>query len=290
MSAPIAPPPRSMANKIYHGITTFVFVGLHVACFGVIWTEFNATAVILCIVLYVVRMWAITAGYHRYFSHRSYKTSRVFQFILAFIGSSATQKGVLWWAANHRHHHQHSDTEEDVHSPIQDGFLWSHIGWIMSEDYLTYDGERVKDLSKYPELRWIDKYHLVSVVGLAVLCYFIGSWTGAGAFTTLIWGYFVSTVAVSHVTFSINSLTHMIGKARYVTSDDSRNHWLLALLTLGEGWHNNHHYYQTSARQGFYWWEVDISYYTLVFLQWIGIVWDVRVPDENVMSANRVQA
>lgn len=279
-----------MANKIYHGITTVVFVGLHIACLGVIWTGINATAAILCIVLYVVRMWAITAGYHRYFSHRSYKTSRVFQFILAFIGSSATQKGVLWWAANHRHHHQHSDTEEDVHSPIQDGFLWSHIGWIMSEDYLTYDDERVKDLSKYPELRWIDKYHLVSVVGLAVLCYFIGSWTGAGAFTTLIWGYFVSTVAVSHVTFSINSLTHMIGKRRYVTSDDSRNHWLLALLTLGEGWHNNHHYYQTSARQGFYWWEVDISYYTLVFLQWIGIVWDVRVPDENVMSANRVQA
>jgi len=263
-------------------VNSVVFLGLHISCFAAIWTGVDPTAIILCLVLYFVRMWAITGGYHRYFAHRSYKTSRAFQFVLALIGSSASQKGVLWWAAHHRHHHDHSDLEADLHSPRRDGFWWSHMGWILSSEYLDTRYDRVKDLTKYPELRWLNKNHLVPVISLAVICWLIGSWSG------LVWGFCVSTVLCSHVTFSINSLTHMFGHRRYETTDDSRNHWLLALMTLGEGWHNNHHYYQTSARQGFYWWEIDITYYTLVVLNWFGIIWDLQSPSARVMNSSRM--
>lgn len=253
------------------------FIFVHVACLGIFLpqVEFTTTACILLVVNYAVRVWGLTAGYHRYFSHRAYKTSRTFQFILALLGCSALQKGPIWWAGHHRHHHLHSDTEEDIHSPIVDSFWHSHVGWIFTKTWEQTNWRNMHDFAKYPELRWLEKHHWWPGVGLAVLCYLVGGWSG------LFWGFFVSTVAVYHVTFFINSLCHIWGRRRYQTTDLSRNNFFLALLTFGEGWHNNHHHYQSSANQGFFWWEVDISFYVLRVLSWFGIVWDLRLPPKN---------
>jgi len=257
------------------------FVLVHLAAFGVIWTGFTTTAVILCVVLYLVRMWALTAGFHRYFSHRSYKTSRVFQFILAFLGQTSAQRGVLWWSAIHRHHHRHSDTPEDVHSPVHAGFLFSHVLWIFSPQKNEADYSTVKDLARYPELRLLDRHAYVPAIMLGAFCYLIAGWPG------LFVGFILSTVILYHAVFAINSVAHVVGNQRYVTGDESKNNWWLALITLGEGWHNNHHHYQSSTRQGFFWWEIDISYYVLKVLSWVGLVWDLRAPPEAVVHGEQ---
>jgi stearoyl-CoA desaturase (Delta-9 desaturase) len=257
------------------------FALVHLAAFGVIWTGFTTTAVVLCVALYLVRMWALTAGFHRYFSHRTYKTSRVFQFVLAFLGQASAQRGVLWWSAIHRHHHRHSDTPEDVHSPKHAGFLVSHVLWIFSPQKNEADYSTVQDLAKYPELRLLDRHHYVPPFLLAVGCYLLAGWPG------LFVGFFLSTVILYHGVFAINSVAHVVGNQRYVTGDESKNNWWLALITLGEGWHNNHHHYQSSTRQGFFWWEIDVSYYVLKMLSWTGLVWDLRAPPESVRLGER---
>jgi stearoyl-CoA desaturase (delta-9 desaturase) len=260
---------------------TIPFILVHIAALGVFWTGFPAYAVWMCVILYVVRMFAITGGFHRYFSHRSFKTSRVGQFLLAFLAQTSAQKGVLWWAAIHRHHHLHSDTEHDVHSPRHHGMLYSHVGWIFSKKNFDPDYGTIRDLAQYPELRWLDKYDLVPPVLLGIACFVFGGWPG------LFVGFFLSTVLTYHGTFLINSLAHGLGNQRYLTGDDSRNHWLLALITMGEGWHNNHHHYQSATRQGFKWWEVDITYYILKALSWTGLVWDLREPPEAIVKGHR---
>ena len=257
------------------------FILIHLAALGVFWTGFTTTAVILCISLYVIRMWALTAGFHRYFSHRSYKTSRAFQFFLAFLGQTSAQRGVIWWSAIHRHHHLHSDTPQDVHSPRHQGFFFSHVGWIFHRRKAQADYSTVPDLTKYPELRFLDRHPYFPAVLLGIACYMIAGWSG------LFVGFILSTVILYHGVFFINSLAHVHGKQRYVTGDDSRNNWWLALITLGEGWHNNHHHYQSSTRQGFYWWEVDISYYVLKVLSWFGLVWELRAPPEAIIHGER---
>ncbi len=254
------------------------FILVHLACLAAFWMPVTAGLVALAVGLYLLRMWAITAGYHRYFSHRSFKTSRVFQFILGVLGSLSLQKGPLWWAAHHRQHHRHSDEHGDLHSPGLQGFIWAHVGWILTTEHDDTDYDRIADFSRYPELVWLNRLHIVPGVALAALLLYFG---GLPAF---IWGFCISTVAVWHVTFSINSLTHMFGGRRYATKDDSRNNLWLAILTLGEGWHNNHHYYKTSTRQGFFWWEVDVSYYVLKALSAVGLVWDLREPSPKVRS------
>jgi len=226
----------------------------------------------MCLGFYVLRMFGITAGYHRYFSHRSYKTSRLFQFVLAWLGCSATQKGPLWWASKHRSHHKYSDTEDDPHSPVRHGVFWSHVGWVLSQPANSADLSQVKDLSKYPEIRLLERFHWLPPLSLAVLCYLLDGMSG------VVWGFVVSTVLLYHGTFLVNSVCHIFGKRRYRTSDESRNNFVVALLTLGEGWHNNHHHYQSSANQGFRWWEVDVSYYVLRALSLFHIVWDLRKP------------
>ncbi len=255
------------------------FFGVHLACLAAFLTGVSWRAVLLCGFLYMVRMFGITAGYHRYFAHRSYRTSRLFQFLIGWLGCSAVQKGPLWWASHHRRHHQHSDQEEDVHSPERMGFWWSHVGWILSSKYEATDYQIIKDFASYPELRWLNKYHFIPGIALALLCFLLGSWQG------LVWGFFISTVFLYHGTFVINSLCHMFGKRRYETNDTSRNSLLLAVLTLGEGWHNNHHYYSTSANQGFFWWELDISYYTLRLFSLFRLVWDIKTPPQRVLNA-----
>jgi stearoyl-CoA desaturase (delta-9 desaturase) len=201
----------------------------------------------------------------------------VFQFILACLAQSTAQKSVLWWAAKHRHHHLHSDTEHDVHSPRQRGFLYSHVGWIFYREHDETDLVKVGDLTVYPELMWLHRLELLPAVVLAVLCFLVAGWSG------LVVGFLWSTVLVYHATFCINSLAHVHGRKRYVTGDDSRNNWLLALFTLGEGWHNNHHAYQSSVRQGFRWWEIDVTFYILTILSWFGIVWNMKAPPEQVL-------
>ena len=253
------------------------FVIVHLLCFAAIWTGVTAEALIICASLYFLRIFAIGAGYHRYFSHRAYSTSRAFQFVLAFLSQTTTQKSVLWWAGKHRHHHLHSDTSEDLHSPRQSGFLYAHFGWIFSRRQDTVDFVKVADLAKYPELMWLHRFELVPAVVLGTIAFLIGGWPG------LIVGFFWSTVLVSHATFSINSLAHLHGRKRYVTGDDSRNNWLLALITMGEGWHNNHHAFQSSVRQGFRWWEVDPTFYILKALSWSGLIWDLKTPPEAVL-------
>jgi stearoyl-CoA desaturase (delta-9 desaturase) len=236
------------------------FLLVHLAALGVIGLGFSWTGVAVCLGSYYLRMFAITAGFHRYFSHRTYRLARVPQFLLAFLGQTAAQKGVLWWASNHRHHHKYSDQPEDIHSPLQRGFWWSHMGWILSPDYVQTDLSRVPDLAKYPELRWLDRHENLPMVVYAALLFLAFGWTG------LFYGYFLSTVFLWHGTFSINSLMHVFGRRVFATTDDSRNSFLLALVTMGEGWHNNHHWAPGSAAQGFRWWEVDATYYLL----WLG--------------------
>jgi len=253
------------------------FALIHLACIAAIWSGITWQAIALCVALYWLRIFAIGAGYHRYFSHRAYSTSRVFQFVLGFLAQSSAQKSILWWAAKHRHHHLHSDTERDVHSPRHRGFLYSHVGWIFARQHDTVDPMKVADFARYPELMLLHKYELVPPVVLAGLCLLLGGWSG------LVVGFVWSTLLLYHATFCINSLAHVRGSRRYLTGDDSRNNWLLAFLTWGEGWHNNHHAYQSSARQGFRWWEIDPTFYILRALSWIGIVWDLRTPPEQVM-------
>jgi stearoyl-CoA desaturase (delta-9 desaturase) len=234
-------------------------------------------ALAICVTLYWLRIFAIGAGYHRYFSHRAYTTSRAFQFVLALMSQTTTQKSVIWWASKHRHHHLHSDTGEDVHSPRHHGFIYSHLGWIFARRHDGPDLAKVTDLTRYPELMWLHKYEQAPAIVLALLCFLIAGWSG------LVVGFLWSTVLVYHATFCINSLAHVSGRKRYVTGDDSRNNWLLAVFTMGEGWHNNHHAYQSSVRQGFKWWEIDPTYYLLRALSWIGLVWGLKTPPEPVL-------
>ena len=228
--------------------------------------------------LFWVRMFGVTAGYHRYFSHRAYKTSRPFQFFLAILAQSSAQKGALWWAAHHRRHHKHSDGAGDIHSPLRDGFWHAHVGWILSSDSDATEYGKIRDFAKYPELVWLNRLPLLPPIVLAVVVFLLFGWSG------LIVGFFWSTIALWHSTFLINSLAHVFGSQRFETGDGSRNNWLLALLTLGEGWHNNHHHYQSSARNGFYWWEIDVTYYVLRALQALGLVWDLRPVPRHILD------
>ena len=256
-----------------------VFLLLHLSLVTVFFVPVTWPAVALCVGCYFIRILSITVGYHRYFAHRAYKTSRPFQFVLAIFGCSAVQKGPLWWAANHRQHHKYSDEEEDPHSPVKHGLWWSHVGWVIStrNDETNEDG--IPDFAKYWELRMLEDFHWVPAVALAGLCWLFGYWTGGtltDGWSCLVWGFIVSTILLYHGTFLVNSMCHVLGRKRFVTGDESRNNWFVALLTMGEGWHNNHHHYMSSARLGYRWWELDGGYYLLRVLAIPRIVWGLR--------------
>ncbi|MEM6793828.1 MAG: fatty acid desaturase [Acidobacteriota bacterium] len=259
------------------------FFAVHVAAVAALfYIPPTLELVAIAVAFYLVRMWGIIVGYHRYFSHRSFKTSRAFQLVMALIGAAAVQKGPLWWAAHHRHHHKHSDHEPDLHSPTLRGFFWSHVGWILCDKYHHTEHHKIRDFMKYPELRWLDRHYILAPILMGAVL-----WAVAG-FEAFVYGGLVSTVVLWHGTFTINSLAHVFGSRRFKTKDTSRNNWFLSLITLGEGWHNNHHYYPASARQGFYWWEIDVGYYSLKILEFFGVVWDVRGVPERVLA--RAQA
>ncbi len=275
------------------------FVLLHLGLLALIWVQWSWIAVTAAVFFYIVRMFAITAFYHRYFAHRSFKTSRVMQFLFAVWGNTSMQRGVLWWAATHRHHHTHSDTHEDVHSPTLKGFWWSHIGWITSKKNFPTDYKAVKDFAKYPELVFLNRYDQLVPVLYAVAMYGLGAWleaaytsSGVTAWQFFVWTVIVSTVVLLHSTLLINSMAHVCGKQRYDTEDDSRNNLWLAILTLGEGWHNNHHRYPHSTRQGFFWYEIDATYYGLKFMSWLGLIKNLRPVPKKLLtnSGNSVNA
>ncbi|HVZ66085.1 MAG TPA: acyl-CoA desaturase [Lacunisphaera sp.] len=271
------------------------FIILHLGCFAVIWVGWSKVAVWTAVALYFIRMFFVTGIFHRYFSHKTYSTTRLGQFILAVCTGTTVQRGALWWAYHHRHHHQHSDEPEDAHSPHVHGFWWSHIGWITSRRNFPTDYSKVKDLAKYPELVWLNRFDVVVPVLFATGLYLLGrvlEVTAPGLHTNgaqlLVWGFFISTTALFHGTASINSFTHLWGRRRFHTTDDSRNSLILALVCLGEGWHNNHHRYQSATRNGFYWWEVDPTYYLLKALSWTGFIWGLKsVPQSIYDEAER---
>jgi len=262
-------------------VTSIPFVLTHLAVGLVFVTGVSWQLALLCLFSYYVRMFGVTAGYHRYFSHRTFKTNRVFQFLLAFLAQSSAQKGALWWAANHRHHHRYSDQPEDIHSPARKGFLWSHVGWILSSRYDKTNYDAVKDLARFPELVWLNKFHLLPTVLLFVVM------LALGGLPFMVWGAIVPTVLLWHGTFTINSLSHVFGRRRYLTTDTSRNNFVLALITMGEGWHNNHHFHMASVNQGWFWWEVDATFYVLKVLSWFGITSDLRTVKDETKYAFR---
>ncbi len=271
------------------------FLFLHLGCLAVLVVGSSTTAVTLCILLYLVRMFAVTGFYHRYFSHRSFKTSRQFQFVMAVWGLMSIQRGPLWWAAHHRTHHRKSDLEGDVHSPKQSGFLWSHIGWITSSKNMPTDYSSVQDLAKFPELVFLNRFDwivpallFIGLYGLGeTLKHFHPELSTSGA-QLVVWGFFISSVILFHATASINSFSHIFGSQRYDTGDDSRNNFILALITMGEGWHNNHHKFRGTVRQGFYWWEIDLTYYGLLGLSCLGLISDLHpVPAEAYLEAQQ---
>ncbi len=262
----------------YNRVTTLPFAAMHLAALAVFFFPFHWSLVAWLVGSYYLRMFAVTAGYHRFFSHRSYRMNRFWQFAIAFLAQTSAQKGILWWASHHRHHHLMSDRKADIHSAVQEGFWWSHVGWILSDQYDDYDPAAVSDFGKYPELRWLDKYHLVPAIVYAVGIFLLGGWDA------FVWGFVLATVVLYHGTFFINSLSHVWGSRRFATPDESRNNFVLALLTLGEGWHNNHHFYMSSVRQGIRWWEVDVTFYVLKVMSWVGITRDLRpfrMPDAH---------
>ncbi len=285
-------------------IRTIPFIFLHAGCLGILWVGWSWTAVGVAAALYFVRMFAITGFYHRYFSHRTFRTGRVRQFLFAFLGATSAQRGPLWWAYQHRHHHRHADEPEDAHSPVCHGFLWSHIGWITSRRNFPTDYRSVRDLARYPELVFLNRFDIIAPVTLALVLLAAGAGLnhlapqlGTTGPQLVVWGFFISTTVLFHATSSINSLAHLIGRRRYETEDDSRNSFLLSIITLGEGWHNNHHRFMSCTRQGFYWWEIDITYYLLRMLEKLGVISDLRPvpaaayracpPDEAGAGENR---
>ena len=271
------------------------FLLLHLSCLAVFLpgVGWSWPAVAFAFALYWIRMFGITGVYHRYFSHRTYKTSRVFQFILALIGASAVQRGPLWWAAHHRHHHRHSDEPSDIHSPIQRGFWWSHMFWFLTGNNYRTRTENIPDYAKFPELVLLDRFDTLIPILTGAGAFFLGIWISpagvvhpGGQFLT--W-WAISTICVAHGTFTINSLSHVWGKRVFQTTDTSRNNPWLAIVTMGEGWHNNHHHFQSSARQGFYWWQVDMSYYVLKSMSVVGLVWDLKPVPEKVLAEGRAK-
>jgi stearoyl-CoA desaturase (delta-9 desaturase) len=279
MGACLMSTPEASSSERINWMTSAPFLLFHLALLMPIFTGVSWQMVLLCVASYYLRMFGVTAGYHRYFSHRAYKTGRVMQFLLAFLAQTSAQKGALWWAANHRRHHKYSDTELDIHSPIRRGFWWSHMVWIMVPKYEATDYDRVKDLAKFPELVWLNRWKHVPPAIYGALMFLAFGWEG------LLWGFLISTVVLYHGTFTINSLAHVIGRRRYETSDTSKNSFWLAVITMGEGWHNNHHYYQSTANQGWFWWEIDLSFYLLKAMSWVGLVRELRLPPQRVLDA-----
>lgn len=277
-------------------IRAIPYLALHISLISIFFVGYSHIALAVFILMYALRMFAITGFYHRYFSHKTFKTGRLTQFVFAVIGASAVQRGPLWWASHHRRHHVHSDSFEDHHSPKTNSFLWSHTGWFLSKANFLTDAKWIKELSRFPELRLLDRFDILVPILCCALLFLFGEVVGylfpateTNGWQLVVWGFVFSTVILYHSTFLINSASHLWGKKRYKTNDDSKNNFLLAILTFGEGWHNNHHHYPGSVKQGFYWWEIDLTYYVLKLLSFMGIIWDLRTVSPEIRETNKIK-
>lgn len=271
-------------------------IGVHLLLLLIFWTGVSPVAIATALILFTWRGIFLTISYHRYFSHRSFKTSRAFQFFLAMAGSVCMQRGALWWAANHRKHHQYSDTHDDPHSPVAHGFLYAHFGWAMKKESFITDYSRVQDFKAYPELRWLNEHSdaihgLLALVllGIGELLRFTRPELGTSGPQLLLWGYLVSGLAHLHTIFLVNSWGHLHGSRPYLFParegrDNSHNNWWLALLTFGEGWHYNHHCFPASAKVGLFPWQLDMGWITLKAFEALGLVWDLKLPSQKTLK------
>lgn len=262
---------------------TFPFVVVHLLCLLVFVVGWSPFALIVSAFVYLLRGLGITAFYHRKFAHHAFETSRPVQFIGAWLGTSAAQGGPLWWVAHHRKHHRASDQPGDTHSPLQDGFTYAHMGWLMDDSADETDFDEVADLARYPELRFLNTYSWLPIVSTAVGLFFFGflvgrvlPWELTNGPQLLVWGFFINTVLLWHVTFGINSVCHKFGARHHETTDDSRNNALWGLLALGEGWHNNHHRFPGAARHGFRRSQIDITNRVIRLMAGFGLAWNLR--------------
>ncbi|OBY76156.1 acyl-CoA desaturase [Acinetobacter gyllenbergii] len=287
--------PKSIKDTQVQWLRIVPFILLHIACLAVFWVGISWVAIIFMIMFYVIRMFAITAFFHRYLSHKTFQTSRPVQFIFLLIGTMSAQRGPLWWAAHHRYHHHFTDTEQDPHSSTH-GFWYSHIGWFLNEQNFSTRKHVIKDWLKFPEIIWLDRFSFPIVLMTALAVYVLGEWLaashsnlGTSGLQLLVWGFVVSTVLLIHATLCINSLAHLYGSRDFDTTDNSRNNLFLSIITLGEGWHNNHHYYAGSTRQGFFWWQIDITYYLLKVMSWLGLIWGIKPVPQRIYAAYNSQ-
>lgn len=268
----------------YASVVMVPLLVVHLALFAIPFIPFSVWDLVIMLLLTRITGLGITMGFHRYFAHRSFKTSRLMQFLLAVAGCTSLQRGPLWWVHHHRVHHLHSDTPEDVHSPVVHGFWHGHFGWLFGRVTHRAEGSFVRDLTKFPELVWLERLWLVPGLAFAAICYAIGSWEG------VVYWYCLNVVLVSQVTYAVNSIGHLYGSRRFETGDGSRNNRVLGFLSLGDGWHNNHHRAPSSARHGFAWYEFDFTFLTIRLLARLGLVWGVRVPPPEVLAGKDATA
>jgi len=259
----------------------------HIACFAFIYTGVSFVAVMTAFAMYVIRGIGVTGGYHRLLAHRAFKTSRFVQFLFALAGSLAVQGGPIWWVSHHRSHHRDTDTDEDIHSPVTRGMWKAHMGWMITDEAFNENGANSRDLHKFAELKFLQRYYVWLVVLEMIGLFGFGSiwaWvfpeSGTSGLQMLVWGFFISTVFTWHVTFMVNSVCHRYGSQPYDTKDASTNNFFVGVLGFGEGWHNNHHYYPNSARHGLRWWQLDTTWWLIRLLQVLGIVSEPKLPKE----------
>lgn len=272
-----------------------------ISAFALLWKHgIGRVELGLCLSMYVLTTLGITVGFHRLFTHRSFQTGKTIQVILGIMGSMAVQGPLLFWVACHRRHHQNSDRSHDPHSPHLSGQdmrgrligLWhSHIGWMLnhdSEDWVRFVPELLRDQLIFK----INNLYFVWVcLGLLIPAILGGllTWTWQGMISGLLWGGFVRIFLVHHSTWSINSICHLYGSYNYETNDQSKNNFLCALLSCGEGWHNNHHAFPSSARHGLEWWQFDLSYIVIYLLKKIGFIWDVKIPTAKMLESKKIK-
>jgi stearoyl-CoA desaturase (delta-9 desaturase) len=269
-------------------LAVFIFWAVQVSAVLIFFVPFAWGLLALWAVSHFSRAVGLTLAFHRYFAHRAFQMNRAARFFWTFVGTAAMQKGPLWWAGHHVNHHRFADRDGDPHSPMVSGVYYAHIGWFLNDarhDRLEATNPVVRDFSAAPEIAFLDRYFFVPPLLLATTMYLVGglSW--------LVWGFCLPTMTLAHATFAINTVNHMFGSRRFDTIDESRNNPLTALFAAGEGWHNNHHRYQRAARNGFYWWEIDLTWYAIRAMAVCGLAWDLQpVPDRIYAEARATKA
>ncbi len=269
-----------------------MFWGVQASSLLVVTVPLSWSLVGVWAVSHFLRAIGLTLSFHRYFAHRAFELSRGARFFWAFVGTAAMQKGPIWWAGHHLSHHKYADRDGDPHSPAVSGFYYAHVGWFLNDarnDALPEANPVVRDFGSVPEIAWLETYYVVPPLMLAAGLYAVGGW----AWT--IWGFGVATTTLAHATFAINTVNHLWGSRRFDTPDDSRNNAITAFFAAGEGWHNNHHRYQRAARNGFYWWEFDPTWYVVKVMSWLGLAWNLqpvpaRIYEEARQRVNAVAA